>query len=49
MMAWLDARTGGLAIEFDLEHVVKACEAPVVVPLATLCGRRAATRLRLIQ
>jgi hypothetical protein len=36
MMAWLDARTGGLAIEFDLEHVVQACEEPVVVPLATL-------------
>jgi hypothetical protein len=36
MMAWLDARQGGLAVQFDLAHVVQACADPVVIPLATL-------------
>jgi hypothetical protein len=36
MMPWLDAKAGGLLIEFDLAHAVQACEKPVVVPLATL-------------
>lgn len=36
MMAWLDARTGGLAVQYDLIHIVQACEKPIVIPLATL-------------
>ncbi len=36
MMAWLDARAGGLAVQFDLAHVVQACADPVVIPTATL-------------
>lgn len=36
MMAWLDAKAGGLAVQFDLPHVVQACAVPVVIPLATL-------------
>jgi hypothetical protein len=35
-MAWLDARKGGLAVEPGLPHVVQACEAAVVIPVATL-------------
>jgi hypothetical protein len=36
MMAWLDARKGGLAVEPGLPHVVQACEVAVVIPVATL-------------
>jgi hypothetical protein len=36
MMAWLDARLGGLAVQFDLPHVVQACAVPIVIPVATL-------------
>lgn len=36
MMAWLDAKTGGLAVQFDLAHVVQACADPVVIPVAAL-------------
>ncbi len=36
MIAWLDARTGGLAVLLGLPHVVQACEAAVVIPIATL-------------
>lgn len=36
MMAWLDAKDGGLAVQFDLPHVVQACADPVVIPVATL-------------
>ncbi len=36
MMAWLDAKAGGLAVQFDLAHVVQACADPVVIPTATL-------------
>jgi hypothetical protein len=36
MMAWLDAKAGGLAVQFDLPHAVQACALPVVIPLATL-------------
>jgi hypothetical protein len=36
MMAWLDAKAGGLAVQFDLAHVVQACADPVVIPVATL-------------
>ena len=36
MMAWLDAKGGGLSVQFDLAHVVQACAEPVTIPLATL-------------
>ena len=36
MMAWLDAKVGGLAVQFDLPHVVQSCADPVIIPLATL-------------
>ncbi len=36
MMAWLDAKRGGLAVQFDLPHVVQACAQVVVIPVATL-------------
>ncbi len=36
MMAWLDAKAGGLAVQFDLPHAIQACADPVVVPVATL-------------
>ena len=36
MMAWLDAKAGGLAVQFDLAHVVQACADTVVIPTATL-------------
>ncbi len=35
MMAWLDAKAGGLAIQFGLPHVVQACEV-AAIPAATL-------------
>ncbi|ACL58590.1 hypothetical protein [Methylobacterium nodulans] len=36
MMAWLDAREGGLALSFDLPHAVQACADAVVIPTAVL-------------
>ncbi|WP_244507488.1 hypothetical protein [Methylobacterium phyllostachyos] len=36
MMAWLDAKAGGLAVQFDLAHVVQACADAVVIPNAVL-------------
>ena len=36
MMAWLDAKAGGLAVEFDLAHAVQACADTVIIPTATL-------------
>lgn len=47
MMAWLDARAGGLAVQFDLAHVVQACADAVVIPTATL--RREGAQPILIQ
>ena len=35
-MVWLDAKAGGLAVQVGLPHVVQACEAAVVIPVATL-------------
>jgi hypothetical protein len=35
-MVWPDARTGGLAVQVGLPHVVQACEAAVLIPVATL-------------
>jgi hypothetical protein len=36
MMVWLDAKSGGVAVQFDLPHAVQVCAVPVVIPLATL-------------
>ncbi len=36
MMVWLDARSGGLAVQFDLPHAVQACAEPVVIPVEVL-------------
>lgn len=36
MSAWLDAKQGGLAVQFDLPHVVQACADAVVIPASTL-------------
>ncbi|MGH1588974.1 hypothetical protein ACRBEV_12195 [Methylobacterium phyllosphaerae] len=38
MMAWLDAGAGGLAVQFDLAHVVQACADPVVIPSPRCAG-----------
>jgi hypothetical protein len=36
MMVWLDAKSGGVAVQFDLPHAVQACAVPVLVPVAVL-------------
>jgi hypothetical protein len=36
MMPWLDAKAGGLAIQFDLPHAVQVCAQAVVIPAETL-------------
>ena len=36
MMAWLDAQSGGLAVQFDLPHAVQACAVPVTIPIEVL-------------
>lgn len=36
MTVWLDAKRGGLAVQFDLAHAVQACADSVVIPTATL-------------
>lgn len=36
MMVWLDARQDGLALQFDLAHVVQACADTVVLPTDVL-------------
>ncbi len=33
---WLDAKDGGLAVQFDLPHVVQACADEIVIPAAVL-------------
>lgn len=45
MLAWLDARAGGLVLQFDLAHVVQACSAAVVIPVAILQREGASPRL----
>lgn len=45
MMAWLDAENGGLAVQFDLPHVVQACAVPVVIPFTTLGAEGAQSAL----
>ena len=36
MMVWLDAKSGGLAVQFDLIHAVQVCALPVVIPVEVL-------------
>jgi hypothetical protein len=36
MMVWLDAKSGGLAVQFDLRHAVQVCALPVVIPVEVL-------------
>jgi hypothetical protein len=36
MMAWLDANTAGLVVEFNLPHVSRACGDSVTIPAAAL-------------
>jgi hypothetical protein len=36
MMVWLDAQSGGMAVQFDLSHAVQVCAVPVVIPVAVL-------------
>jgi hypothetical protein len=45
MMAWLDARTGELAVQFDLIHALQACAKSIVIPLSTLRAEGAQTDL----
>ena len=45
MLAWLDAQTGGLALQFDLGHAEQACSEPVVLPIALLRHEGASPRL----
>jgi hypothetical protein len=45
MMAWLDAKAGGLAVQFDLPHAVQACEEAVVIPLLTIRAEGAQSML----
>ena len=45
MIAWLDAKAGGLAVQFDLPHAEEACAEAVVIPAATLRREGASARL----
>ena len=36
MMVWPDAKSGGLAVQFDLIHAVQVCALPVVIPVEVL-------------
>lgn len=45
MLAWLDAKADGLALQFDFAHVEQACSEPIVVPAATLRREGASPRL----
>ncbi|WP_375382954.1 hypothetical protein [uncultured Sphingomonas sp.] len=46
MIAWLDAKAGELAVQFDLSHAEEACAETVMIPAATL--RREGASLRLL-
>ncbi len=35
-MVWLNAKEGGLAVQFDLIHAIQAYADEVVIPVATL-------------
>jgi hypothetical protein len=45
MMAWLDAKEGGLATRLELSHAMQACVDDVVVPIATLRAEGASQQL----
>lgn len=45
MMVWLDAKAGGLAVQFDVAHVLQACADPVTIPSSTLRELGASARL----
>lgn len=45
MVAWLDARAGGLVVQYDLGNAMKACSMPVLLPIATLRHEGASPRL----
>ena len=45
MVAWLDAKVGGLAVQFDLPHAVEACAETVVITAAILRREGASPRL----
>ena len=45
MVAWLDARRGGLVLQFDLGNAMKACSLPVLIPTAMLAREGASPRL----
>ena len=45
MLAWLDAKEGGLEVQFDLPHVEQACSEPVTISVATLRQAGASPRL----
>ena len=45
MVAWLDARRGGLVLQFDYGNAMKACSLPVLIPPATLAREGASPRL----
>lgn len=44
-LAWPEASGGGLALQFDLPHVMRNCSEPIVIPLATLRREGASPRL----
>lgn len=45
MLAWLDARAGGLVLQYDWNHAMQVCSAPVIIPLATLRREDVSPRL----
>ena len=45
MLAWLDAKAGGLALQFDFAHVQQNCSEPIVIPAETLRREGASPRL----
>jgi hypothetical protein len=36
MMAWFDAKVGGLALQYDLSGALRGCSTPIVIPISTL-------------
>ena len=40
-MVWLDAKQGGLAVQFDLSHVVQSCAIPMIIPASVLSAEGA--------
>lgn len=45
MMVWLDAKEDGLALQFDLAHVVQACADRVLIPTSVLRSEGASATL----